>query len=51
MPPIQGKIMDVADTATGFVVPATCLALVACYALFDLRTRRNGGPLVGEGAH
>lgn len=51
MPPIQGRIMDVVDTATGFIVPAICLALVACYALFDLRTRRDGGALVGEGAH
>ena len=25
--------------------------LVALYALFDLRTRRDGGPLVAEGAH
>ena len=51
MPPIQGKIMDAADTSTGFIVPAVCLALVACYALFDLRTKRHGGPLVSEGAH
>jgi FHS family L-fucose permease-like MFS transporter len=51
MPPIQGRIMDVADTATAFIVPAICLALVAGYALFDLRTRRDGGALVGEGAH
>ena len=51
LPPIQGKIMDTADTATAFIVPAVCLALVACYALFDLRTRRGGGELVSEGAH
>jgi hypothetical protein len=24
---------------------------VALYALFDLRTKRHGGPLVTEGAH
>jgi len=30
---------------------AICLALVAAYALFDLRTKRHGGPLVTEGAH
>jgi MFS transporter, FHS family, L-fucose permease len=51
MPPIQGKLMDVADTATAFIVPATCLAMVACYALFDLLTKREGAPLVSEGAH
>jgi len=51
MPPIMGKIMDSAGTATGFIVPAVCLAFVALYALFDLRTKRHGGPLVAEGAH
>jgi hypothetical protein len=33
-----------------FIVPAICLALVACYALFDLRTARHGGALASEGA-
>jgi FHS family L-fucose permease-like MFS transporter len=51
MPPIQGKIMDQAGTATAFIVTAICLALVACYALFELRTRREGSALVTEGAH
>jgi FHS family L-fucose permease-like MFS transporter len=51
MPPIMGKIMDSAGTATAFLVPAVCLAMVAAYALFDLRTKRHGGPLVTEGAH
>jgi FHS family L-fucose permease-like MFS transporter len=51
MPPIQGKIMDQAGTATAFIVTAICLALVACYALFELRTRRDGSALVSEGAH
>jgi len=51
MPPLQGKIMDSAGAATAFIVPAVCLAFVTCYALFDLRTRREGGPLVSEGAH
>ena len=51
MPPLQGKIMDNVGTAAGFIVPATCLALVAAYALFDLRTKRDGAPLVAEGAH
>jgi len=51
MPPIMGKVMDQAGTATAFIVPAICLGFVALYALFDLRTRRHAGPLVAEGAH
>jgi FHS family L-fucose permease-like MFS transporter len=51
MPVVQGKVMDQANTAAGFVVPAICLAFVALYALFDLRTRRHSGGLVAEGAH
>jgi MFS transporter, FHS family, L-fucose permease len=52
MPLIQGKVMDEVGPAQGFVVPGICLAFVACYALFDLRTRREGGgELVAEGAH
>jgi MFS transporter, FHS family, L-fucose permease len=51
LPPVQGLIMDSADTNIGFVVPAICLAIVAGYALFDLRSTRHGGPLVAEGAH
>jgi MFS transporter, FHS family, L-fucose permease len=51
LPPVQGLIMDSADTNIGFLVPAFCLAIVAAYALFDLRSSRHGGPLVAEGAH
>src|SRR4051812_36784608 len=51
MPPIQGKIMDSAGAATAFIVPAVGLAFVTLYALFDLRTRRDSGPLVTEGGH
>src|SRR5215210_3541226 len=51
LPPVQGLIMDRADTNVGFIVPAVCLAIVAAYALFDLRSARHGGPLVAEGAH
>ena len=51
LPPIQGIIMDRSGTAAAFIVPAVCLAFVALYALFDLRTKREGGPLVTEGAH
>jgi FHS family L-fucose permease-like MFS transporter len=51
MPPIMGRVMDMSGTATAFIVPAICLTFVACYALFDLTTKRHGGPLVAEGAH
>src|SRR4051794_1207241 len=51
MPLVMGKVMDQASTAVGYVVPGVCLALVAAYALFDLRTKRHGGPLVSEGSH
>jgi FHS family L-fucose permease-like MFS transporter len=42
--------MDVAGAAEAYIVPGVCLAGVALYALFDLRTSRHTGPLVGEGA-
>ena len=51
MPLVQGRLMDVAGTAEAFIVPAVCLAFVTAYALFDLRTNRDGGELVAEGAH
>jgi FHS family L-fucose permease-like MFS transporter len=51
MPVVQGRVMDQASTAVGYVVPGICLGLVACYALFDLRAKRHGGALVTEGAH
>ena len=50
MPPVMGLIMDSSGTAAGFVVPALCLAFVAAYALFDLRSDRHVGPLVTETA-
>jgi FHS family L-fucose permease-like MFS transporter len=46
----MGLVMDRADTNVGFLVPAICLAVVAAYALFDLRSARHGGALVTEGA-
>jgi len=51
MPLVQGRLMDQVGSATAFIVPAVCLALVTAYALFDLRTHRGSGPLVAEGAH
>jgi FHS family L-fucose permease-like MFS transporter len=49
LPLVQGRIMDTAGAAPAFIVPAVCLGLVACYALFDLRTTRHGGAVVSEG--
>jgi FHS family L-fucose permease-like MFS transporter len=42
LPLVQGGVMDVAGgAAIGFVVPAICLAVVAGYAWFDLRSGRG----------
>ncbi len=49
--PVHGLVMDQVGPAKAFVVPAVCLALVTCYALFDLRVNPEGGELVAEGAH
>ena len=51
LPMVHAKVMDAVGTAEGFIVPAVCLAGVALYALFDLRSSRHTGPLVTEGAH
>lgn len=40
MPMVHGVVMDMASPALGYVVPGICLALVAAYALFDLRNER-----------
>jgi FHS family L-fucose permease-like MFS transporter len=50
LPLVQGRIMDAAGAALAFIIPAICLGLVACYALFDLRSIRHAGPIVSEGA-
>ncbi len=53
LPPLQGRVADVTgnNQAIGFIIPAICLAMVAGYALFDLRSSRHGEALVGEGGH
>jgi len=51
LPLVQGSVMDAAGAAAGFIVPAACLAVVTCYALFDLRAGPRDGELVTEGAH
>jgi FHS family L-fucose permease-like MFS transporter len=50
LPMVHGKVMDAVGSAQAFIVPAVCLAGVALYALFDLRTSRHAGPLMTEGA-
>ena len=41
--------MDVSSPALGYVVPGICLALVGCYALFDLTHARPGVDAPTEG--
>jgi MFS transporter, FHS family, L-fucose permease len=44
LPMVQGGVMDaVGLTAVGYVVPGACLAVVAGYAVFDLRSSRSHG--------
>jgi len=50
LPMVHGKVMDVVGAAQAYIVPAICLAGVALYALFDLRTSRHAGPLMTEAA-
>ena len=51
MPLVHGRVMDQVGAALAYAVPGVCLALVTCYALFDLLTNREGGELVSEGVH
>ena len=41
LPLVQGRVMDATSANIAYIVPAICLALVAAYALFDLRTART----------
>jgi FHS family L-fucose permease-like MFS transporter len=53
VPPLQGLLVDVAgkNHAIGFIVPAICLAVVALYALFDLRTNRQSHVVITSAGH
>ncbi len=51
VPPIHGLVMDEVGAALAYGVPGICLAFVAAYALFELRTNPEGGELVVEGSH
>ena len=48
IPLVHAILMDQVGAAFAFIVPAVCLALVTCYAVFDLRTHRAGDDLVTE---
>ena len=37
MPLIQGRLLDATSPAISFIVPAVCFAVVAAFAVFDLR--------------
>ncbi|KAE8765224.1 L-fucose:H+ symporter permease [Georgenia thermotolerans] len=41
LPLVQGRVMDATSTNVAYIVTAICLAFVAAYALFDLRTART----------
>ncbi len=43
LPMVHAAVMDAASPALGYVVPGLCLALVAAYALFDLRSSSDPG--------
>lgn len=53
MPPIQGLLVDNlgGNQAYGFIVVAISLAVVAAYAMFDLRTNRDASVVVGPASH
>jgi len=41
VPMIQGRILDSTSAAVSFLVPAFCFAVVAAYAVYDLRTPQH----------
>ena len=41
MPLIQGKLLDATSPAISFIVPAVCFAVVASFAVFDLKASPN----------
>ena len=51
LPPIQGMIMDRSARPRPSSCPRSAWRSSTLYALFDLRTKRDGGPLVTEGGH
>ena len=52
IPPVQGLVADATGSqAIGFLIVAFCLAVVAAYAFFDLKTNRNAEVVVGPASH
>lgn len=41
MPLVQGRVLDSTSPAFSFIVPAACFAVVALYAFFDLKSKRQ----------
>lgn len=39
-PVLMGRIADISSMATGFILPAICFAVVACYGLFGYKVRK-----------
>lgn len=48
MPLVQGRVLDSTSPAISFIVPAICYGVVTCYALFDLKAKRQ--PIGGHPA-
>jgi FHS family L-fucose permease-like MFS transporter len=44
MPLVHGRVMDALNANLAYLVPGVCLALVAGYALFDLRQEHRAVP-------
>jgi len=41
MPVIQGALLDATSAAISFIVPALCFAVVAAFAIYDLRAKEQ----------
>jgi FHS family L-fucose permease-like MFS transporter len=41
MPVIQGALLDATSAAISFIVPALCFAVVAAFAIYDLRAKQQ----------
>ena len=39
MPVVQGRLLDATSPAVSFIVPAVCFAVVAAFAVYDLRAK------------
>jgi FHS family L-fucose permease-like MFS transporter len=49
LPVVHAAVMDATTPQAGYIVPGVCLAFVAAYALFDLRTRSDAEAEVAAG--